>query len=213
MGQSLPTVFNRVIPYPTGEISHADHGPQTALLSPVLARFMLDGKAVNGTFYAKGANKPAYTAAAYKTWKQSFMRTREAQRRNNKARRMLRRVSPRLTDSREAAADGGYPCRRRYRTRRHGKHGPSGADRVRASGGGQLIGGGREHGRGRGAGDAGPRGGDRAARPRGRRRSGRHGHWKQPHVNGSPRVVRGAAEAGRSMMRASRRGEPEDVGR
>ena len=54
---------------------------------------------MNGTFYAKGANKPAYTAAAYKTWKQSFMRTRETQRRNNKARRMLRRVSPRLTDS------------------------------------------------------------------------------------------------------------------
>ena len=119
MGQSLPTVFNRVIPYPTGEVSHADHGPQTALLSPVLARFMLDGKAVNGTFYAKGANKPAYTAAAYKTWKQSFMRTREAQRRNNKARRMPRRVSPRLTDWAKR--------RRTAATRAGGGGGPGGA--------------------------------------------------------------------------------------
>ena len=112
------TVFNRVIPYPTGEVSHADHGPQTALLSPVLARFMLDGKAVNGTFYAKGANKPAYTAAAYKTWKQSFMRTREAQRKNNKARCMPRRVSPRLTDSAKR--------RRTAATRAGGGIGPGG---------------------------------------------------------------------------------------
>ena len=30
LGQDLPTVFQRVIPYPTGEVSHADHGPRTA---------------------------------------------------------------------------------------------------------------------------------------------------------------------------------------
>ena len=52
LGQDLPTVLQRLILYPTGEISHADHGPRTALLSPVLVRFMLEGKAVNGEFYA-----------------------------------------------------------------------------------------------------------------------------------------------------------------
>ena len=59
LGQELPDVFQRAILYPTGQISHGDHGPQAALLSWVLVRFMLDGKAINGEFYTKGGRAAA----------------------------------------------------------------------------------------------------------------------------------------------------------
>ena len=101
MGQELPDVFQRALLYPTGQISHADHGQQTALLSWVLVRFMLDGKAINGEFYTKGgrAAAAASTSATHKAWKQKFFRMRQAQLTNNQARRMPRRVSPRLSES------------------------------------------------------------------------------------------------------------------
>ena len=118
LGQDLPAVFNRVIPYPTGEISHADHGTRTALLMPVLARFMLDGKSVNGEFYLKGAKYPSrsFSAAPHKQWKQRYMRAREQQRKTNQAKRMPRRTSPRMTDSAKR--------RRQAATRAGGGNGP-----------------------------------------------------------------------------------------
>ena len=94
-------MFDRAILYPTGQVSHSDHGQQAALLSWVLVRFMLDGKAINGEFYTKGgrAAAAASTSATHKAWKQKFFRMRQAQLTNNQARRMPRRVSPRLSES------------------------------------------------------------------------------------------------------------------
>ena len=100
-GQELPNVFDRAILYPTGQVSHSDHGQQAALLSWVLVRFVLDGKAVNGQFYTKGGRAAAIASngTTHKAWKQKFMRMRRAQIANNQARRLPRRLSPRLSES------------------------------------------------------------------------------------------------------------------